>query len=53
MSQIIYLEITMTLLVNSQQFKHQAQIDTFLEDGFTEKETIDGLLYYVQKEEGE
>lgn len=49
MCQIIYLEATMKLLVDSMKFKHQAQMDTFLE-GFIESETKDGVVYYIEND---
>lgn len=53
MAKIIYLEATMALLADSKQFKEQAHMDAFVADGFIENETIDGVLYYTEKDLGE
>jgi hypothetical protein len=52
MAKIIYLEATMALLADSMKFKEQKQMDSFVADGFTENETIDGVLYYIEKDLG-
>ena len=51
MSQIIYMEVTMPLLVDSMHFKTHAEMDAFVENGFTENETKDGVIYYTKKDQ--
>ena len=50
MGKIIYLEDTIILLTGEMGFKTEEDLESYLENNFTEKTTLSGVTYFIKKE---